>query len=66
MFLQSPFPPPPLPADLPPPDPIDIFIALAVLVGFLVEAVLYFLPEPWTSEARSFMFEAARFGRCKK
>jgi hypothetical protein len=66
MFLQSPFPPSPLPADLAPPNPVENFIALATLFGFLVEAVLYVLPEPWGSEAWNFIFEAATFGRYRK
>jgi hypothetical protein len=63
MLLQSPFPPPPLPAGLPPPDPVGNFVALATLFGFLVEVVLHFLPEPWASGARRFIFTAATFGR---
>jgi hypothetical protein len=66
MFFQSPFPPPPLSAHLPPPNPVENFIALATLFGFFVEAVLYLLPQPWSSEALNFIFEAATFGRYRK
>jgi hypothetical protein len=66
MLFQSPFPPPPLPTDLPPPHPVDIFIALGTLSGFLVEVILYLLPEPWASEAWRCIFEAATFGRYRK
>jgi hypothetical protein len=66
MFLQSPFPPPPLAPDLAPADPVANFVALVVLFGFLMEMILHFLPEPWGSEAWKLIFEAATFGRYRK
>ena len=51
MLLQTPFPTPPFPAGLPPPEPsgpvFQFFAALVALV-LAVELIVFALPEPWS------------------
>ena len=48
MLLQTPFPAPPFPPDLPPPGPVFQFFAALVALVLAVELILLALPEPWS------------------
>ncbi len=64
MLLQTSFPPPALPPDLPPPAPLGpVFqiLSLLILGALLVELILSAIPEPWRDKAFEFIFEAVTF-----